>query len=296
MVLFRNVEQVLRLTGTNAIEYGVVVPHWRKIFGFQWLTNMFIKNSHSSTNPYGHAVIRYHKQNTYDKIMNINGTANNFVTFYHHPADYIYSSQSTPQGDPGQRSLISIRINNISNEHVDKLNDYYNNLHIKANEQQIKFQIYAPITNYIKKLLRNPATIEENNCAGWTSEGLKHIGMISEPTGFPNVLLFKLLINQFMKNSLENIEIISYRSINVDAPKGSLLYPFYWLKHSYKLIWNIDKYASIIVTPKKISESEYILCYETNPAAKEHWAHIVKKLKTIRRFKSEFKKMGDKIK
>ena len=98
-------------------------------------------------------------------------------------------------------------------------------------------------------------------------------------SSWPLYLWFKVLLSQF-KNDFKYTNVIAYRSINhEEEPKGSLIYPFYWLRNSYSSIWNLDMFANIIVEPFKTDEESYDVNITGQEHVKEKWLNIKKKLR-----------------
>ncbi|AYV78977.1 MAG: hypothetical protein Edafosvirus65_3, partial [Edafosvirus sp.] len=51
------------------------------------------------------------------------------------------------------------------------------------------------------------------------------------------------------------------------------MYPFYWIKNTYKKIWNLENFATIIVKPYPIDVEENTFGFEIiqNEKAKQFW-------------------------
>lgn len=278
--IFKNIDSKLAyedgMRGT--IEYIFTKPNW--------ITRGFIfknVNWQSANNPYGHGLVRYKyfDENEFpDKIMNVCGQKNTKLINFFNSHDYLFKNEQlvgNEQGGVFKRSFISVRIDYLENELVATLDSFYQELAEKHIKGQIKFTMISHlITNPLKKFFNLNIPLS-GNCAYFTGLGLKQIGLVKETSSFPLFLWFKLLY-QIKKNNNNYLSVISYRSIGfLNEPKGALLHPFYWLRNSYKPIWNLDKFANIIVQFKQEND---IYTYE-----------ITKNEKAIQNIKKIYNKM-----
>jgi hypothetical protein len=96
---------------------------------------------------------------------------------------------------------------------------------------------------------------ERGNCCYWTSKGFLEADLLLTHSNFPLVSWYKFLImivfnrtNYFKNTVYKNYHITLYKSETHDEyPKGSLLYPFYWLKHGYSKFWKTEEIANSTV-------------------------------------------------
>lgn len=251
-----------RVGKTGCVEYIFTLPAWKKIFTSSFILSLFGRNgSNSAANPYGHACIRYSYYQNLDhihKIMNVSGQKNNPLINFLDPHKYMFTDErdiGNQQGGIINRSFLSVRVDNVDTEKIVKLDEYYKRLAEDNKNNKVQYgMILYTLTNWFRKMLGLPI---KGNCSCWTGRGLAEIGMIDATSSWPLFLFFRVLFTQITRTSLENINVISYRSIRYhEEPKGALLYPFYWMKHSYGHIWNLGSIANIVVKPKRVELEE----------------------------------------
>lgn len=253
------------------IEYIFTKPAWRL------KTNVFkARHSHSAQNPYGHSAVRY-KNDNIDTVMNISGIRKDPMVNFIDPETYFFMNSlgvGNQQGGIYNRSFVTIRIPIQEPQKIDRLHNFYLNLDKDNRENKVGFTLAAHI---IKNWFGKSNT---GNCSYWTGLGLTHINIMNKTSSFPLVPFFRLLIS----TKPEEIDVIAYRSLKYKSePKGAYLYPFYWLKNNYTGIWNLDKFANIIVQPKLIDEEHKIYDLEImeNNKSKRFRESIINKLKSI---------------
>lgn len=272
----------------GTIEYIFTKPAWSA--WFKRVANSCSMSSQSAQNPYGHSLIRF-KTPHYDIIMNISGKGDKLVNFFVSD-DYLFGEKSVgnPQGGISQRSFVSVRCDNIDTKTVDKLHDYYKDLDRRSNltdSNKAEFTLATHmLTNSLRPLFH---ASERGNCAYWTGNGLVNINLIGTTSNWPLVLWFKLLLNQLNTTDAHKFtSVVAYKSINFrEEPKGALLYPFYWLKHSYKSIWNLDKFADVVVEAQKKDTTTYFLEITDNLVAKSIQYEIYKDLSRMKAFQND---------
>jgi hypothetical protein len=229
------------------IEYIFTKPMWwdKTISGYNF-----------AGNPYGHALIRYRLPNGEDKIMNICGKKGCSLVNFFDPSKYFFTSETTDGNEQGgifNRSFITIRVDDVSDEDVYKLDEYYNKINTMNNNNEAEFGAALHyITNRFRPLFHKTL---RGNCANWTSEGLVKAGLLEKQSYYPLVIWMKLFLNEMKrKDDKTRMNIIEYRSIKYeDEPKGSLIYPFYWLKHKYQDIWYLSGFANITIEPQVVT-------------------------------------------
>jgi hypothetical protein len=266
--------------GKQSVEYIFTKP--------AWTINLykFPIRSTSAMNPYGHSVIRYSTENNNrgNIIMNICGLKNCSLVNFFDPAEYLFTSkmeEGNEQGGVFRRSFLGVRIDNIDPKMTQKLDEFYKELSQKHTQGEIEFTMISHIfTNPLRNIFNLP---ERGNCAYFTGLGLKHIGLIKETSSWPLLLWFKLFVTQ-LKNNSQNINIISYRSINYkNEPKRSLMYPFYWIRNSYQHIWHLDKFANYKIKFDPVPGHKYDFepIIKEDITAKTFWVDIYKNMKKL---------------
>lgn len=246
------------------LQYIFTQPLWVSL-----LTNFSQFKFNSAANPYGHAGIAY-KTPTMHKVMNVTGHSSQPLINFIDPVEYFFTDYQhigNQQKGIFNRSFLTVRIDNVDEQIITKLDNYYKNLDEQNKKGRIKYgTILYIFTNWFKKKMGLPI---RGNCAYWVSSGLHDSKIINGISSWPLFLFFKVLLTQISLTQLSNINIISYRSIKYkQEPKGSLMYPLFWLKASYKPIWNLGSFANIIVEPtitkNNNGENEY------NATIREH--------------------------
>lgn len=258
----------------RTVEYIFTKPAWKLIFSKQ------IFQFHSSINPYGHAGIRYY--NPYNGKSIVMNVSNSPLINFFDSDKYLFTDDKMPgNGQCGvfNRSFLSIRIENVDLERIKKLHEFYLNLQHESLKPSIKYgMILYPLTNPIRRLFGFPI---KGNCSYWTGLGLKEIGLVKNTSNWPLLLWFKLLFNQ-MEHNIDNINIISYPSINYKKePTGSLLAPYIGLMHGYESYWNLDQFANIKV---KIGDDNSYKLKEYSHV-REIWLKTKEKMKDLIKFK-----------
>lgn len=236
---------------------------WRKIFG----------NSGFAENPYGHTLcefFRYDKGKlTQDIVMNVGtrttiNTINkkDFIHFipsslYHFNTEQenTYIAGNQQNGMPN-RTFITINIR-VNEETYVMLLNYYENIKKTnmCNERNKKFTLATYIlANKLRKYNPFVNMDERGNCCYWTSKGFVANDLLVTNSDFPLVCFYKFLINiihgktNYFKNNDTSYHITLYKALNYDKyPKGSLLYPLFWLKHGYSVLWTTEQFAETIV-------------------------------------------------
>lgn len=270
--LFANSSPKTQCNKEYYVELIHTYPAWKKSFKnlFFWLGN-----SHSANNPYGHTLAGFFKYENEsikeDYIMNVgvNGPQDPDVIHFINSSSYYLNNQletreedikGNQQNGLLERSYITVVIKVNENEY-NALTEYYRELDKNKN---IRFRMmFYGLSNTARHYI--PSIREKGNCCYWTSKGFHLIGFLKSPSNFPMACFYKLLLNLVfkrtdkLKNGLE-YKIICYKGVHHDEyPKGSLLYPFFWLKHGYSKIWHCETLADLIIEPDKINDTEYTL-------------------------------------
>lgn len=250
------------------VETGYTVPPWRKI----WNTNFDTNN-----NPYGHSFIRYVFPNGEDHLVNIVNNKSrqqkvkmvNFVD----PTEYFFGDPTkameigSEQGGIHKRSFTTLRIENVNEENLKKLHDYFLNLKERDERGETGFALVIPhILNFFGKFMKWP---EYGNCATWSSRGLKNSGIIDFTSMFPKFLILKMFAK---KVSDSKLNVISYQCIDKTLPRGGTDMPFgSWTNPIKKFTgvntWDLTKFSDVnvylnqenkIIVERKKGWREYI--------------------------------------
>jgi hypothetical protein len=89
---------------------------------------------------------------------------------------------------------------------------------------------------------------EKGNCCYWTSKGLHHADIIDKQTSFPMILFYKFLLTIMTSKQNCPFSITFYKGLHYDLfPKGSFMYPFYWINNGYSHIWKKELMANVRV-------------------------------------------------
>ena len=116
---------------------------------------------------------------------------------------------------------------------------------------------------------------KKGNCSHWSSNGLVKAELIDQSSHWPTFFWFKLLYKHLQENP-DNVNVVSYRGLKYGKePKGSLMYPFYWLSNGYSHIWDMDKFANIVFTCKNKNKKE------NKGDGENEWSYDLKKNKGI---------------
>lgn len=270
-------------------------PAWssylKNLFPFS-LANM---KSHVAVNPYGHTLAEFFKIEdgvlVYDKVMNVGvfGAHNNqkldryrFINWIDSHEYYFDSKDEITdkdlnlnlklklKGEIGNhqygmlnRSFISINIK-VNKYEWDKIHDYYYD--VKYESEVCKTKKFSMVGFIFLNKLRNIFSLNEmGNCTYWTTRGFQEIGMLNTDSNFPMVSFYKLMISMilrkssYFKDKYTNFNITLYKGVNHEShPKGSLLYPLYWVRHTYVGIWKTENVAHNIVELVKSDEHNHV--------------------------------------
>lgn len=266
----------------NTIEYILTKPDWSLLKNTKSLFSVIMAYLTSRQNPYGHSVIGYNNSKS-SKIMNVSGKGDDLINFFERKKYFLSDHvPGNPQGGLYVRSFLTIRINNVNDETIKKLDEAYKNY----NEQYKQGKSFFSLITYI---FTNPFTYFFNktiggNCAYWTSKGLVEAGVLKKHTNWPLVLFLRLLSDQIHNNS-GNFDVIYYASLqHFLEPRGVFVKPFWWLFNlkSYTKIWDLNGLANIHVIPEKNEATgDVILNVKKNPEAEKQW-NTIKNMSSIK--------------
>jgi hypothetical protein len=299
--------KLLNGTQTNDKYYiGLVhtYPAWVDILNMfrskKNFTDVVKRNLYSAQNPYGHTLVEFFKNNSdTDTVMNV-GTIGmdrrNFINFIPSEQYYFNNKQENSSAFRGnhqsgmlERSFISIIIDVNKDEWLE-IQKYYEDLRQRSLEKKdIEFRLMTHlITNKLRYFMHS--ITERGNCTYWTSKGFEKIGMLDTHSNFPMVCFYKLLLNIYLKRGKyfsvndRNYCIVFYKGLyHSFYPKGSYIYPLYWLKYSYSKVWHVQNAANIKVKLIEKEKNKYdvtvIQMHSEKP--KEYLINMVEYLKNI---------------
>lgn len=230
-----------------------------------WFHIPLSKGKSSFQNPYGHTSICLYqvKNNEIVSDITINvGTLlrdnipdkNKFLHFI--PTEkYLFNNfeenisiDGNQQGGLLQRSFLGINIQ-LTPEKWLSILKYYENLRQDVLDNKFKFSLGMHLITNLFPLFK-----ERGNCSYWISKGLEYANLIDNRTSFPMICFYKFLLNilleknKYFKENKPKTCIVFYEGVYHNMyPKGTYMYPFYWIKYNYKKIWNKEELANIKV-------------------------------------------------
>jgi hypothetical protein len=231
------IDHALGRSQPPALEYLYVQPA---------VTFRFSTNSASAQNPYGHAAIRY----TYKGeqiVMNIVGRVPglplvNFLS----AEDYLYGDPlrtqeiGSEQGGAYMRSIVGLRIENWPEENIEKLHHYYQQVKQRNMVKEANFSLmWLPLLNALRIFG------EKGNCAYWTSKGLVEAKLLKRATMWPKYIFLKLFLQEGRAVEEGNMNIVLYKSLLKNQPKGWLTPLYLWQQGPF---FNLGSLANVVVT------------------------------------------------
>mmetsp|Transcript_30504 Transcript_30504/g.42083 ORF Transcript_30504/g.42083 Transcript_30504/m.42083 type:complete len:350 (-) Transcript_30504:46-1095(-) len=152
-----------------------------------------------STNPYGHAAVRYTLGGE-QKVFNIVGFGGVHMVTFIHPNDYLFGTCGWKEGNEAggiyNRTFHGLRIENVHEEKIEIMDAYFRALEQDARSHQAT---YSMVTGQIANFFSG--TQYEGNCASWSSKGLVRAGLMGSASSWPKEIW--LLLRQGAENSLE---------------------------------------------------------------------------------------------
>lgn len=239
-----------------------------------WFHIPLSKGKSSFQNPYGHtSICLYQVKNNKivsDVTINVGTLLRNNVfdrsKFLHFiPTEkYLFNNfeenanvDGNQQGGLLQRSFLGINIRLTPEKWLDTLK-YFENLRQDVLDNKFKFSLGMHIvTNFFPLFIFR----ERGNCSYWISKGLEYANLIDNRTSFPMICFYKFLLNilleknKYFKENKPKACIVFYEGIYHNMyPKGTYMYPFYWIKYNYKKIWNKEELANIKVNLEQYND------------------------------------------
>jgi len=211
----------------------------------------------STGNPYGHAVILISLPTwKYGIVYNINKPKKDRMVLVekHKVHNYLFNPNNNSDQIIKDRTFAGIRIPATADQ-VNGIHKFFTDLQKDYELGKKDFHIASFLVPNILKPFFNLQN--KHNCANYTSQALKEVKLVDSVSNFPLFLWFKILVEQVKQG--KDVDIITYNAFNhKDKVIGSFLYPFYWLKHAYSDIWNLNKFANIKVT-SDLEKNEFII-------------------------------------
>ena len=247
------------------------------------LKNSLQKQSHSAHNPYGHTLADFfileNESISCDFVMNVatlgpNGIdKKDFIHFIPSEVYYFNNSEENKtlwgnqQGGIFERSYLSLAYE-VDEETWHQMQRYYANIKWRSSSKKnVKFTMgIHMITNKIRNASIYFLKILDANTP--ENKNPLIIGLYG--------ILYKVLINlifgksdYFLENKNKDYSIVFYEGQKHDQiPNGSFMYPFYWIRNSYNMVWSPEKMANIIIKPQKLNELEYSMTISEIPKEK----------------------------
>ena len=141
------IDSALGASSPPSVEYLYVVPHVALSITKLWILG---RGVYSSSNPYGHAAIRYTTSDGEQHVMNIVGKPGSRMVNFMRPIDYLFGDPSvtcelgSEQGGVFNRSIIGFRLENYPPEKVDKLHQYFVDLQEReVSKREVVFNLMA---------------------------------------------------------------------------------------------------------------------------------------------------------
>ena len=277
--------------GTNkgpSIEYLYVVPH------VQFSLSLLMRGMYSSSNPYGHAAIRYTLNDGSDYVMNIVGKPGKKMVNIMPTYDYIFGdpniilNNGSEQGGIYQRTIIGFRLENYPLNLIQNMHNYFIELQKLEKDGQIGFNL-ASLNFYIPFISKY---IERGNCALWTSKGLVKCGIFRGSTIFPKYIFVKLYVKCLNSwgwlgicHKTDNIQcsIVNYNRVltkyeqDIFKQNNNNKYkePFGWVSpflfsKSNRKFRNLQKFANVDVTLHSVNVNGNDM-YKADITSNEPW-------------------------
>jgi hypothetical protein len=240
-VVLKSIDAITNNQSKPYVEYIFAMPRW----------NMKIFKFNSSSNPYGHSLVRYSKpyhssleQNSI--VMNVSGKSKSPMINFFDADKYLFANgvkTGNEQGGMENRSFMVVRFD-VDEKLINKMHREYIDLKAQHQVKDIEFSLlFYHITNFFRPYFHKSL---RGNCAFWTSKGLIHTGLIDKIHSWPSYMLFRLITKGYYNK--RKMHIIYYKRTNTEKePEGSFMAPFYGILNGYKKYWNIGHIADIIV-------------------------------------------------
>jgi hypothetical protein len=273
------IDRALGVNKPPAVEYIFVEPY--ADFGLPFSTYGF------SRNPYGHAAVRYTLPNGEQKLMNIVGQPHKEMVNFLDPSDYLYGTcfdNGAEQGGVYNRTMISVRIEELPAEQILQMHEYYDRLKRKEVEKGAKFSLlFSPLYNFLAGWLPM-ALAERGNCARYTSKGLEEGRIIKNASMWPKSLWVELF-EEHGRNNPDNVHVVTYRQVRhakraygADSRSISAVAPFNSMANI--LYFNLERFANVVVEVPMNSVRAEVRLVE-KPARPSWWRHHRFSLTTV---------------
>lgn len=205
--IFSEIDASLGVSSPASIEYLYVVPQLS--FSFPNPLKRQSLRVSSSSNPYGHAALKYTISTGEVFVMNIVGKPRQRMINFLSAEDYLFGdpsktcSMGSEQGGVFCRSFVGFRLENYPSALVDEMHAYFLSLAERERNKKITFNLFSlPGWLHIPFLQR---CYERGNCALWTSKGLRAAKVFKQSTILPKYIFVKFYakaINSWGWNSI----------------------------------------------------------------------------------------------
>lgn len=247
--IFSEINEAFERTKHPAIEYLVARPQ----------SNFNIWGYGINFNLYGHSSVIYTMPSGERKVFNVaKKPGQKSIVEKLTPSEYLFE-RGSDQGGIFNRSFIGIRIEDVPDEDIVKMDRKFQEIAEQSEHGSAKFEvILGPLYNTIRRFF--PVMAERGNCARWTSFGLQEAGLIRRRSLFPKDTFIQL----FENTNPKNFNVVSYKCIlNAEKDYGAKavnpiepVSPLQFLRNmSY---WNLDWYATMTVTVPDGSDTAVI--------------------------------------
>mmetsp|Transcript_32032 Transcript_32032/g.43879 ORF Transcript_32032/g.43879 Transcript_32032/m.43879 type:complete len:373 (-) Transcript_32032:115-1233(-) len=136
-----------------------------------------------STNPYGHAAVRYTLRGE-QIVFNIVGFGETEMVHFIHPKDYLFGTHEWKTGNEAgaiyNRWFHGIRIENVDEREIDTMDFFFRAVQAESRQSRASYSMMsAKIKNFFS------GTETKGNCAVWTAKGLVRAGLVERASMWP---------------------------------------------------------------------------------------------------------------
>jgi len=174
-------------------------------------------------NWFSHSAVIYTMPDGTRKVVNIVANKAESIVDTHTPEEYLFTRNSD-QGGIFNRNFISIRVYDISDEAIIKMDEKFKEILDRSSKRHAKYAMaFGPMFNFFKTHLPTMNITERGNCARWASVALKEAGLIKRTSMWPKAIFIDMLENceDTAIKSYANIDIVRYECMyNVKKDYG----------------------------------------------------------------------------
>ena len=178
------------------------------------------RGGRSSTNPFGHALVRYTRPSGEQTAVNVGGRPGAPLITRFAPEEYFYGTTNfdsgNTQGGVYNRRMIGVSVDELPQEQLAALDAYFLDLEERNQAGEAAYFIIASkVVNLVNRFV--PGTQADlGNCALWMSKGLASAGIISKSTEWPKKLAVDLFETHERLNP-EGTHVVSYDRVTHSA-------------------------------------------------------------------------------